>query len=152
MTDSLIPYEDYVHDALRSVVARVLTEAATTGLPGEHHFYVTFQTNAAGVDIAPDLRARYPETMTVVLQHQFEALTADERGFGVTLRFGGVPYRLSVPFTAITAFADPSVKFGLQLPVADAPEPEPEPEQKPEPKVETSKTDNVVTVDFSRKK
>ncbi|MCB9600024.1 MAG: hypothetical protein H6721_00300 [Sandaracinus sp.] len=151
MTDSLIPYEDYVHDALRSVVARVLTDAAISGLPGEHHFYVTFQTNAAGVDIAPDLRARYPETMTVVLQHQYEALTADDKGFGVTLRFGGVPYRLSVPFTAITAFVDPSVKFGLQLPVGDV-EPEPEPEPKPEPKVETSKSDNVVTVDFSRKK
>lgn len=151
--DSLIPYENLVRDALRDVVRRVMIRAAETGLPGDHHFYVSFRTDAEGVQVSNALRAGYPETMTIVLQHQYEGLAADEERFSVTLRFGGVPERLTVPYTAITAFVDPAVQFGLQFEVAPAKKPEP-------PVVATVDTlpapaksgDNVVTVDFTRKK
>ena len=146
--DSSIPYDAYVLEALRGVVARVMKETAARGrLVGEHHFFLAFLTGFPGVRIGPALRAQYPEAMKIVLQHVFEDLEADDRGFAVTLRFGGVPERLVVPYLALVEFSDPSVGLTLRFPPA---EPEPEPESKPEPKTTTS--GNVVTVDFGKKK
>lgn len=120
MTDeSLLPYDAWIEDALRSVIRQALTQAAETGLPGDHHFYVTFRTDDPRTEMPDRLRGQYPEEMTVVLQHQFDGLEVDEDGFGVTLYFAGVPSRLRVPFEAVTSFADPSVNFGLQLKTTD---------------------------------
>lgn len=115
--ESLIPYEAWTDDALRDVVARALELAAREGLPGEHHFYVTFRTDHPGTKVPGHLKARYPQEMTIVLQHQFEALTVDRaaRLFSVRLYFGGVPATLVVPFGALTGFADPAVRYGLRF-------------------------------------
>jgi len=110
-----IRYDLLTQDALRSVVRRVLLDAARNGLPGDHHFYITFATKAEGVQISPRVQAQYPEEMTVVLQHQFWDLTVTDERFQVGLSFSGVAERLSIPFTAIKAFFDPSVQFGLQF-------------------------------------
>ena len=110
-----IRYDILAQDALRGVVRRVLTDAAKNGVPGEHHFYISFDTRAEGVRLSPRMRAQYPEEMTVVLQHQFWDLEVTEIGFEVGVSFGGVPERLAVPFAAIKGFFDPSVQFGLQF-------------------------------------
>ncbi len=110
-----IRYDILAQDALRGVVRRVLIDAAKDGLPGEHHFYISFDTRAEGVRLSPRMRAQYPEEMTVVLQHQFWDLEVTEIGFEVGVSFGGVPERLAVPFAAIKGFFDPSVQFGLQF-------------------------------------
>ena len=115
MSKDWLRYDRMVEDALRGVVRRALTEVGTTGLPGEHHFYLTFRTGEAGVEIAPALKAQYPKEMTIVLQHQFWGLEVGDDGFAVTLSFGGKHERLVVPYRAIVSFADPSVKFGLQF-------------------------------------
>lgn len=114
MTDH-IRYDLLVQEALKDVVRRVLADAARDGLPGEHHFYVSFRTNHPGVRISPRLRERYPNDMTIVLQHQFEALTVQDALFEVGLSFSGIPERLRVPFDALTGFFDPSVQFGLKF-------------------------------------
>lgn len=108
-------YDAMVESALRGVVRRALSYAAERGLPGDHHFYISFRTTHPGVDIPAALRARYPGEMTIVLQHQFWGLDVGEEAFGVTLSFSDVPERLTIPFAAISAFADPSVRFGLQF-------------------------------------
>jgi len=110
-----IRYDILAQDALRGVVRTVLTDAAKKGLPGDHHFYITFDTRADGVRLSQRMLAQYPEEMTVVLQHQFWDLAVTEDGFEVGLSFGGVPERLAVPFSAIKAFVDPSVQFALQF-------------------------------------
>jgi len=110
-----IRYDLLTREALRSVVRRVLSDVARGGLPGEHHFYITFDTQAAGVRLPPRLREEYPEAMTIVLQHQFYDLGVSEHGFEVGLSFGGAVERLVVPFEALTGFVDPSVQFGLQF-------------------------------------
>jgi len=115
MGEEGLRYDAMVEQALRGVVRRALSYAAERGLPGDHHFYVSFRTNDPGVDIPSQLRARYPNEMTIVLQHQFWGLDVGEEAFGVTLSFSDVPERLTVPFSAISAFADPSVRFGLQF-------------------------------------
>lgn len=115
MPTDLIRYDVLARDALRGVLRRVLADAATQGLPGEHHFYITFLTRADGVKLSPRLLAQYPEEMTIILQHQFWDLEVDDTGFSVGLSFGGVPEKLSVPFEAIKGFFDPSVQFGLQF-------------------------------------
>jgi hypothetical protein len=111
----LIRYDLLAQDALRSVVKKVLTDAAKHGLPGDHHFFVAFDTRAPGVKISERVRAKYPEEMTIVLQHQFWDLIVGDKGFEVGLSFNGVPERLVVPFEAIKGFFDPSVQFGLQF-------------------------------------
>lgn len=121
MDDSAIPYDTWIDEALRSVVRRVLMQAAAEGLPGEHHFYVTFRTPMNGVEIPGFLRAEHPDTMTIVLQHQFQNLEVGRDFFSVSLRFNGKAEALRIPFEAITSFADPSVNFGLQLKAAEAP-------------------------------
>jgi len=110
-----IRYDILVQDALRGAVRRVLMDIAKNGLPGEHHFYISFDTRADGVRLSPRMLAQYPTEMTVVLQHQFWDLVVTESGFEVGVSFGGGPERLAVPFAAVKAFFDPSVQFGLQF-------------------------------------
>ena len=132
MPQDLIRYDILVQDALRGVVRKVLTEVAKAGLPGDHHFYVSFDTTHPGVRLSGRLRQRYPTEMTVVLQHQFWDLQVDDAHFEVGLSFGGIPERLWVPFSAVKGFVDPSVEFGLQFEVArDAEEGEEESEETP---------------------
>jgi len=115
MTTDHIRYDVLARDALRGVLRRVLSDAAEHGLPGEHHFFITFLSRADGVKMSPRLLAQYPTEMTVILQHQFWDLVVTEDRFEVGLSFGGVPERLVVPFSAIKSFLDPSVEFGLQF-------------------------------------
>jgi uncharacterized protein len=110
-----IRYDILAQAALRGVVRTVLADAARKGLPGEHHFKITFNTTAAGVRLSDRMRARYPQDMTIVLQHQFWDLAVNETAFEVGLSFGGVPERITVPFEAVTAFFDPAVQFGFQF-------------------------------------
>ena len=134
---SELPYDAWTEDALRTVAIRALQHAAQHGLPGEHHFYVTFRTDQLGVTIPPRLLAKYPEEMTIVLQHQFWDLKVEpEQGrFSVGLSFGGIASILVIPFAALTGFADPHVRFGLRFtlgtasvePPQEMPEPVPEP-------------------------
>jgi hypothetical protein len=112
-----IRYDLLTQDALRGVIRTVLTDAAVKGLPGEHHFFITFDTRADGVRMSARLRASYPGEMTIVLQHQFWDLTVGEDDFDVGLAFNGVPERLHIPFKAVRAFMDPSVQFVLQFAV-----------------------------------
>ena len=121
MATDHIRYDVLARDALRGVLRRVLTDAAEHGLPGEHHFFITFLSTAEGVKLSPRLLAQYPEEMTIILQHQFWDLVVTEDRFEVGLSFGGIPERLVVPFNSIKSFFDPSVQFGLQFEPADAP-------------------------------
>ena len=129
---SLLPYDRWTEEALRQVVVRALRFAGVQGMPGEHHFYITFRTDHPGVVIPSRLRAQYPSEMTIVLQHQFWDLAVDEavKQFSVGLSFGGVASTLQIPLDAMTAFADPFVQFGLrfqaQMPEAAAAAPEAE--------------------------
>jgi hypothetical protein len=120
MATDHIRYDVLARDALRGVLRRVLADAAEHGLPGEHHFFITFLSTADGVKLSPRLLAQYPEEMTVILQHQFWDLVVTEDRFEVGLSFGGIPERLVVPFAAIKNFFDPSVRFGLEFEPADA--------------------------------
>lgn len=122
MADDLIRYDLLVQDALRGVVRKVLTDAAREGLAGEHHFYVSFRTEAPGVRMSQRLREKYPQDMTIVLQHQFWDLGVTEHTFEVGLSFSGVPERLLVPFDALTGFFDPSVQFGLKFDLSESAE------------------------------
>ena len=114
MATDHIRYDLLVQDALRRVVRTVL-EDAKDGLPGEHHFYISFDTTAEGVRLSPRMRAQYPEEMTIVLQHQFWDLVVTEDGFEVGLAFGGITERLAVPFAAVQRFVDPSVPFEVRF-------------------------------------
>ncbi len=124
MATDQIRYDVLARDALRGVLRRVLTDAAEHGLPGEHHFYITFLSNGDGVKISPRLLSQYPQEMTIILQHQFWDLIVTDDQFEVGLSFGGIPERLVVPFSAIKSFFDPSVQFGLQFETADLSAPE----------------------------
>lgn len=115
MTDEFIDYGKLVDRAMRGVLRDALEIARDQGLPGEHNFYITFETQKTGVDISPVLSTQYPEEMTIVLEHQFWDLDVTEDSFAVSLSFGGKRERLFVPYDAVTAFVDPSVKFGLQF-------------------------------------
>lgn len=151
-------YDLWIEEALRAVVRRALVHAADVGLPGDHHFYVTFRTGDDGVVLPPHLKVQFPEEMTIVLQHQYKDLRVDEDGFQVTLRFRGKPERLSVPFRTVTSFQDPSVNFGLQLKmVPEGGEEAPaaaEAVSAPKPAAlgAAAGTDKVVTLDAFRKK
>ena len=115
MAKDLIGYDVLVENGLRSVIREALRRVAAEGWPGTHHAYITFRTDAPGVDVPDSLRARYPDELTIVLQHQFWDLEVDDDHFAVTLSFSKVGHRLVVPFSALTGYADPSVKFGLQF-------------------------------------
>lgn len=108
-------YDALVDDALRSVVRRVLTQVAEKGLPGSHHFYISFRSTDPGVELPEYLRAKYPEEMTIVLQHQYWDLIIGDTSFEVTVSFNKQQERIKVPFAALSAFVDPSVRFGLQF-------------------------------------
>ncbi len=132
--ESLLPYDEWTEAALRQVMVRAIEYAAEHGLPGEHHFYLTFRTDHPGTIVPGRLRAQYPQEMTIVLQHQFWNLGIDQAAgtIGVGLSFGGVPATLVVPLGAVTGFADPHVQFGLRFrpePPPEAPQAEPEPQQ-----------------------
>jgi len=114
----LLRYDQMVETAMRGVVREALSRTAANGLPGAHHFYITFKTKAPGVGLARPLAEKYPDEMTIVLEHQFWDLDVREDDFAVTLSFNNRPERITIPFLAIAAFADPSVKFGLQFPAA----------------------------------
>lgn len=120
MAKDWLRYDQMVEDALRGVVRRALTEAAVSGLPGDHHFYITFRTDNPLVRIPQHLKTQYPREMTIVLQHQFWGLEVTDDSFTVTLSFGGKHEALSIPFETIVSFADPSVKFALQFDSAEA--------------------------------
>jgi len=120
MAEHHIRYDLLAQQALREVVRTVLADVAKKGLPGEHHFKITFNTAAPGVRLSDRLRAQYPETMTIILQHQFWDLAVGERAFEVGLSFGGITERLAVPFESIIAFYDPAVQFGFQFEAIDA--------------------------------
>lgn len=124
--DSLLPYDDWTQEALRHVVVSALRHVAAEGMPGGHHFYITFRTDYPGVEIPERLRAQYPEEMTIVLQHQFHSLSVDELGasMSVGLSFSGIPTTLIIPIAAISNFADPEVQFGLQFYVEPPEEPD----------------------------
>jgi hypothetical protein len=125
MATDHIRYDVLARDALRGVLRRVLADAAEHGLPGEHHFFITFLSTADGVKLSPRLLAQYPEEMTIILQHQFWDLVVTEDRFEVGLSFGGIPERLVVPFSSIKSFLDPSVQFGLQFEASDTAAEEP---------------------------
>ncbi len=110
-----IDYGNLMHAAMRGLIRQVLEGVAQDGLPGEHHFFITFSTRAEGVELADWLVQRYPSEMTVVIQHWFDSLDVDDEGFGVTLNFGDSPERLYIPYDAIRTFVDPSVEFGLRF-------------------------------------
>lgn len=119
MTDdaeqSTIPYGQLMHSAMRRLIQKVLTDVASHGLPGKHHFFITFDTQHPDVEIADWLQERYPEEMTIVIQNWFDALSVDDDGFSITLNFGDNPEAMRVPFDAILTFVDPSVEFGLRF-------------------------------------
>ena len=133
MTKDLIRYDLLVQDALKGVVRKVLGDAAKHGLSGEHHFYVSFRTDFPGVRISNRLREKYPQDMTIVLQHQYWDLSVTESGFEVGLSFSGVPERLVVPYDAVIGFFDPSVQFGLKFELNGAAEAAPAPVPVPAP-------------------
>ena len=156
MTDQTPPvdemnYERLAHEALRGVVRAALTRVFEEGLPGAHHFYITFKTRAAGVSVPPDILAKYPDEMTVVLQHQYEDLTVEADRFSVKLRFGGAPKVLAMPYSAVTRFYDPSVQFLLQFEEPEVTEPVEE-AVAPEPVAPLSDGPKVVSLDQFRKK
>jgi uncharacterized protein len=181
MADDHIRYDILAQDALRGVMRKVLAEVARTGLPGNHHFFITFLTNAPGVRISTRLRERYPEQMTIVLQFQYWDLKVSETGFEVGLSFSDVPEKLEVPFAAVRGFYDPSVNFELEFDVKSEPAEElpaeTAPQRKPEatpakvpaqsgkksskheaaakpaaPAADASKSADVVSLDSFRKK
>jgi hypothetical protein len=121
MTQDILRYDLMVQDALKGVVRKILSEAGRDGLPGDHHFYITFRTTAPGVRLSQRLREKHPDEMTIVLQHQFWDLNVSDHAFEVGLSFSGVPERLLIPYDAITTFFDPSVQFGLKFETQDAP-------------------------------
>jgi len=115
MSTDLIRYDLLVQDALRSVVRKVLSDTARVGLPGDHHFNIAFKTHAPGVVVPPAIKSRFPEEMSIILQHEFWDLVVTQETFEVSLNFSRKPERLTVPFDAITGFTDPSVPFGFKL-------------------------------------
>ena len=170
MPTDLIRYDLLVQDALRSVVRKVLADTARAGLPGDHHFNIAFKTAAPGVVVPPSIRSRFPDEMSIILQHEFWDLVVNQDFFEVSLNFSRKPERLTVPFDAITGFTDPSVPFGFKLEprIAEkpaepkaAPAPAPSPPAKPEqakPAEKGAKSaapegpPKVVSIDAFRKK
>lgn len=150
-----IDYGNLMHNAMRSLIQDVLTEVKNNGLPGEHHFFITFDTNHAGVEMASWLKDRYPTEITVVMQHWYDDLEVKDDGFSVTLNFGDTPEHLVIPYEAILTFVDPSVEFGLRFETSE--EDEDTDEQKPTVSEESNKdetkkeTGQVVSLDNFRK-
>lgn len=154
MSKDMIRYDLLVQDALKSVVRKVIGDAAKDGLPGEHHFYVSFKTDYPGVRLSNRLREKYPADMTIVLQHQYWDLGVTEHAFEVGLSFSGIPERLLIPFDALTGFFDPSVQFGLKFEISAQTEEDGDAvptgprmvEHEPDPDVTTKKRPSVPAV------
>ena len=145
-----IDYGKLMHQAMRSLIRKVLEDVGKTGLPGDHHFFITFNTLHRDVEMADWLRARYPDEMTVVMQHWFADLSVTEDGFSITLNFGEQPESLYIPFDAVRTFVDPSVEFGLRFETQDADEP-PEPPEPPSDPDQPAPEADVVSLDSFRK-
>ena len=148
-----IDYGNLMHTAMRGLIKDVLTSVSENGLPGAHHFFITFDTREDGVELADWLRDRYPEEMTIVMQHWFENLEVGDSGFAITLNFGDAPEPLYIPYAAIKTFVDPSVEFGLRF---ESPEDEAEEEQIVEETIEVEPPEEhhdaeVVSLDSFRK-
>lgn len=164
MPEDLIRYDILTQEALRGVVRKVLSEVVRTGLPGEHHFFISFLTQAPGVRMSQRLLQQYDKEMTIVLQNQFWDLKVTETGFEVGLSFDGHPETLGIPFSALKGFFDPSVPFGMQFdadrtgqarkqtaPAAEGPPPAPMALPQPPPSPEQDR-DKIVSLDSFRKK
>jgi len=119
ITNDSINYGKLMHQAMRGLLANVLRDVAKNGLPGQHHFFITFETNAEGVDLPDWLREQYPDDMTIVMQEWFAGLEVDDDGFSITLNFGDTKVAMYIPFDAIRTFVDPSVEFGLRFEAID---------------------------------
>ena len=158
MSTDRIDYQQLAREALRDVVRRVLIRTAKEGLPGDHHFYLTFDTNHPGVELSASARNVYPQEMTIVLQHQFWDLVVDDESFAVTLRFGGVKQRVVVPFEALRTFVDPAAEFGINLEMVEDPDEGPglgaggDAEQDDEVPSNSDRGGDVVSIDRFRKK
>ena len=155
--ESKLPYGYWTEEALRAVVQEALLHTVRHGLVGDHHFYLTFRTDHPGVSMPAHLRARYPQEMTIVLQHKFWDLAVDKTAgtFSVGLSFGGVPALLTIPFQALTAFADPHVRFGLRFqgpPEQETAEPAPEPEAAASAPAPAAAPSQVVSLDAFRRR
>ncbi len=161
MDDKTINYEALTQNAMRNMVRNLLADVAATGLPGEHHFYITFKTRAANVQLADSLLASHPQEMTIVLQHQYKDLTADEEGFAVTLSFNQTPHKLYIPYAAMISFYDPSAEFGLRFNLDNEAEEDTAPDSAASPSMSVEETsadeirpvgDNIVSIDQFRDK
>jgi hypothetical protein len=159
--DSLLPYETWIEQALRHVVAQAIEHVAVQGLPGGHHFYITFRTDHPGVEIPQRIRAQYPKEMTIVIQHQFWDLgfNKDTQSIQVGLSFGGVPSKLVIPLDAVVEFADPHIRYGLRFQAAETqaaeepPPPPPQAEAEPEPPpAKEPEPGQVVSLDAFRRR
>lgn len=152
-----IDYGNLMHRAMRNLIQEVLTDVQANGLPGEHHFFITFDTHHPDVKIADWLIERYPGEMTVVMQHWYENLEVSDQGFEVTLNFGDSPERLCIPYDAIKTFVDPSVEFGLRFETQEDEDPEEDEDftevalAEVEPEEETKKEADVVSLDSFRR-
>jgi uncharacterized protein len=160
-TDSLIPYDDIVQDVLRGVIPRILTPVIKHGLPGAHHFYIAFKTGYPGVRIPKWLKERYPDEMTIVIQHRFWELKVEHSAFEIGLSFNQRPEKLVIPYAAVVGFVDPAVNFALQFTPPEGFEPEEDvlgtslpPEHPPAVSADkdSATQDNVVSLDRFRKK
>ena len=152
MTET-IDYKKLMHGAFQQVMANALRQVAEHGLPGAHHFYITFDTGHAGVDMSDWLREKYPGEMTIVMQEWFDNLSVTDDRFAVTLNFSNSPEPMVIPFAAVTSFADPSVEFGLRFEAVEPdqtppPPDEPDPDQQPP---QPDRTSEVVSLDAFRK-
>ena len=161
MDDKTINYEALTQNAMRNMVRNLLADVAATGLAGEHHFYITFKTRAANVQLADSLLASPPQEMTIVLQHQYKDLTADEEGFAVTLSFNQTPHKLYIPYAAMISFYDPSAEFGLRFNLDNEAEEDTAPDSAASPSMSVEETsadeirpvgDNIVSIDQFRDK
>lgn len=154
--DSLLPYEQWIEQALRHVVSQAIEHVARHGLPGGHHFYLTFRTDRPGVEIPPRVRAQYPQEMTIVLQHQFWDLSFDRDTnlIQVGLSFGGVPAKLTIPLDTVIEFADPHIRYGLrfQAQQAQTTPPAPVPDAEPQPAASAPAPAQVVSLDAFRRR
>lgn len=151
-----IDYGSLMHKAMRGLIYEILTDISANGLPGAHHFFVTFDTMHPDVEIADWLSDRYPGEMTIVVQHQYESLTVTDQGFGITLSFGDSPEPLYVPYNAIKTFVDPSVEFGLRFETDDDDDDDMDAPEAPmdvmaEPEDTPKKDADVVSLDQFRK-
>ena len=149
-----IDYGNLMHRAMRGLIQEVLTDVAVNGLPGQHHFFITFDTMHPDVEIADWLSDRYPEEMTIVMQHWFDNLDVTDEGFAVTLNFGDQPEPLYVPYDSIRTFVDPSVEFGLRFETQEDDTPAPTPVEDDEDETLTEKPEGdgaVVSLDSFRK-